>query len=314
MTDPVTPPTDNAPLSKLQQAFEAGRFVVTGEIGPPKGVNVAPCLHEAQEYLKNTVTAVNVTDIQTAVMRLGSMAVCHMLLDGGIEPIFQMVTRDRNRLALQSDLLSAYSLGIRNVLALTGDHVSMGDHADAKPVFDLDSVGLLQTMTLLEGGHDLGRDAKGNANVLDGSPRFFKGCCVTPCAEEVEPQIIKLEKKVEAGAQYVQTQAVYEPAAFESFMNETRRRGIKVPVLVGIVLLKTAGMARYMNSSVPGVVVPAATIDRLAKASKEDREKVSIDIAAELVRKMKPMCQGAHLMTLGWDHCVPAIIKQAEVA
>lgn len=300
------------PISKLQAALASGKFVVTGEIGPPKGTHVEPCLHEADEYLKNTVVAVNVTDIQTAIMRFGSMATCHLLLDHGIEPIFQMVTRDRNRLALQSDLLSAYVLGIRNVLALTGDHVAMGDHADAKPVFDLDSVGLLQAMTNLEGGHDMGVDFKGNPNVLDGAPKFFKGCCVTPCADEVEPQIIKLEKKVEVGAQFVQTQAVYDPKAFETFMG--RISHLKVPVLVGIVLLKNAGMARYMNSSVPGVKVPPKTIKRLVKADKEDREKVSIEIAAELVRKMRPMCQGAHLMTLGWDHCVPAIIEQAGLS
>ncbi len=296
-------------VSKLQAELEKGHFVVTGEIGPPKGTNVDKCLHEAEHYLKNTVVAVNVTDIQTAVMRTGSMAISHMLTDRGIEPIFQMVTRDRNRLALQSDLLSAYVLGIRNVLCLTGDHVAMGDHPAAKPVYDVDSVGLLEAIVNLEKGTDMGRDMKGNANALDGAPRFFKGACVTPCADEVEPQIIKLEKKVEAGAQYIQTQAVYDPAAFEAFMK--RIAHIKVPVLVGIVMLKTAGMAKYMNSSVPGVKVPDATIKRLADASKEDRQKVSIDICGELVRQMKDMCQGAHLMTLGWDHCVPGIIQAA---
>lgn len=316
MTAPAetTPATANEPVSRLQRELEAGHFIVSGEIGPPKGTSVGKCLHEAEEYLKNTVVAVNVTDIQTAVMRTGSMAISHMLVERDIEPIYQMVTRDRNRLALQSDLLSAYCLGIRNVLALTGDHVSMGDHADAKPVFDLDSVGLLQAMTNLESGHDMGFDMKGNLNVLEGSPRFFKGCCVTPCAEEVEPQILKLQKKVAAGAQFVQTQAVYEPAAFEKFMTEIRKRGIQVPVLVGIVMLKTAGMAKYMNTSVPGVKVPDWIIKKLTEASKEDRQKVSIDICGQLVREMKDMCQGAHLMTLGWDHCVPDIIKASGLA
>src|SRR5512133_819784 len=215
------------PVSKLQEALLAGKFVVTGEIGPPKGVNIEPLLKEAEHCLKNKVVAVNVTDIQTAVMRLGSMAISHMLVDRGMEPIFQMVCRDRNRLALQSDLLSAYALGIRNVLSLTGDHVAMGDHHQAKPVYDLDSVGLLAAMTNLENGSDLGFDNKGQPNKLDGAPRFFKGCCVTPCTDEVEPQIIKLEKKVEAGAQFVQTQAVYEPAAFEAFMQKISH--IKVP-------------------------------------------------------------------------------------
>lgn len=302
------------PVSKLQEALRSGKFVVTGEIGPPKGVNIGPCLHEADEYLKGKVVAVNVTDIQTAVMRLGSMAISHILIDHGMEPIYQMVTRDRNRLALQSDLLSAYALGIRNVLALTGDHPHMGDHPGCKPVYDVDSVGLLVAMSGLERGTDMGVDSKGQPNVLDGAPTFFKGCCVTPCAEEVEPQIIKLEKKVEAGAQFVQTQAVYEPKAFESFMTAIRKRGINVPVLVGIVMLKTAGMAKYMNSSVPGVKVPDPIIKRMTDAGKDDRQKVSIDICGELVREMKGMCQGAHLMTLGWDMCVPAIIQAAGVA
>ncbi len=299
-------------VSKLQEAFESGQFVVTGEVGPPKGTNIDPVLHEADEYLAGTVTAVNVTDIQTAVMRSGSMAMSHMLIDRGIEPVFQMVCRDRNRLAMQSDLLSAYTLGIRNVLALTGDHVSMGDHADAKCVFDLDSVGLLEAMVNLEAGRDMGCDFKGNPNELDGAPKFFKGCCVTPCADEIGPQIIKLKRKVAAGAQFVQTQAVYEPAAFEKFMAEID--GIGVPVMVGIVMLKTAGMAKYMNRSVPGVAVPDSIIQRMTDAAKEDRQKVSVEICGELISQMKDVCQGAHLMTLGWDHCVPDIIAAAGLS
>ena len=297
------------PISKLQASLQSGQFTVTGEIGPPKGVNVEPVLHEADEFLKGRVAAVNVTDIQTAVMRLGSLAVSAMLVQRGIEPVYQMVCRDRNRLALQSDLLSAYALGVRNVLALTGDHVAMGDHPAAKVVYDLDSVGLLQAMTVLEGGSDLGLDMKGQPNKLDGAPKFFKGCCVTPCTEEVEPQILKLEKKVEAGAQFVQTQAVYDPAAFEAFMK--RIEHIKVPVLVGIVVLKSAGMAKYMNRSVPGVQVPDSIIKELTAAPKGGMKKVAAEIAGRLVRQMKPMCQGAHLMTLGWDDIVPDIIGHA---
>ncbi len=299
-------------MSKLQDKLAQGGFVVTGEIGPPKGTNVGPCLHEAEEYLRDTVVAVNVTDIQTAVMRVGSMAVSKLLLDRNIEPVFQMVCRDRNRLALQSDLLSASILGIENVLSLTGDHVVMGDHHDASPVYDLDSVALLQAMTNLENGTDMGLDMKGKPNELDGTPKFFKGCCVTPCAPNQEAQIIKLEKKVEAGAQFVQTQAVYDPDTFEDFMNKMSH--IKVPVLVGIVLLKSAGMAKYMNRGVPGVTVPKDIIKRLSDAPKADRQKVSVDISGELIAKMQHCCQGAHLMTLGWDHCVPGIIEAAGLA
>jgi len=296
-------------MSQLQQQLAAGTFVVTGEVGPPKGTNVAPMLEEAERYLKGTVTAVNVTDLQTAVMRVGSLAACRLLVERGIEPVFQMVCRDRNRLALQSDVLSAAVLGIENVLALTGDHVVMGDHPEAKPVYDLDSVGLLQAIARLEAGSDMGRDTKGNENTLDGTPTFFKGCCVTPCGANVDAQVIKLEKKVAAGAQFVQTQAVYEPDAFEAFMR--RVEPLKVPVLVGIVMLKSAAMAKYMNRSVPGVRVPDEIIQPLADAAKEDRQKVSTEICGRLIRRMKPCCQGAHLMTLGWDHCVPDIIQAA---
>ena len=295
--------------SKLQQAFESGNFVVTGELGPPKGINVEPCLEDAEKYLKNTVTAVNVTDGQTAVMRIGSIGISKLLIEKGIEPVFQMTCRDRNRIALQMDLLSAAALGIKNVLALTGDHVAMGDHPEAKPVFDLDSVSLLQAICSLEEGTDMGKDMKGEANKLNGTPEFFKGCCVTPCADELEPQVIKLEQKIQAGAQFVQTQAVYDPVAFEKFIKKVEH--LKVPIMVGIVILKTAGMAKYMNKSVPGVNVPEDLIKRLADAAKEDRQKIAVDICGELISKMKNCCQGAHLMTMGWDHCVPDILKAA---
>ncbi len=296
-------------MSQLQQQLATGRFVITGEIGPPKGTNIGPVLHEADQHLKGRVAAVNVTDNQTAVMRVGSLAVCRLLRERGIEPVFQMVCRDRNRIALQSDALSAAVLGIENVLALTGDHVVMGDHREAKPVHDLDSVDLLKALSRLEAGSDMGVDPKGNPNQLDGAPRFFKGCCTTPCGPNPEAQVIKLEKKAEAGAQFVQTQAVYDPATFETFME--RIRHLKVPVLVGIVALKSAAMAKYMNRSVPGVQVPEPIIQQLTAAPKEDRKKVSAEIAGRLVREMRGMCQGAHLMTLGWDDIVPDIIAQS---
>jgi len=299
-------------MSQLREQLQAGKFVVTGEIGPPKGTNIGPVIHEAEEFLKGRVVAVNVTDIQTAVMRTGSLVGCKLLLDHGIEPVYQMVCRDRNRLALQSDLLSGAVLGIENVLALTGDHVVMGDHRDAKPVYDLDSVGLLAAMSRLEAGSDMGCDFKGNPNKLDGAPQFFKGCCTTPCSPDPEAQIIKLEKKVAAGAQFVQTQAVYDPAAFEKFMK--RVEYLKVPILVGIVVLKSAGMAKYMNRSVPGVQVPEAIIKELTAAPKDGLKKVSAEIAGRLVREMKGMCQGAHLMTLGWDDVVPDILTHAGLA
>ncbi len=242
-------------MSKLLESLQAGQFTITGEIGPPKGTDISHCMHGA-DLMKKKVVAVNVTDIQTAVMRVGSLAVSAKLVERGIEPVFQMVCRDRNRLALQSDLLNAFVLGIENVLAITGDHIVKGDHREAKPVYDLDSVQLLKAMTILESGSDMGKDFKGRPNKLEGAPKFFKGCVVTPCADLVEPQILKLEKKVAAGAQFCQTQAVYDPAAFEKFMNDVHRRNIQIPILVGIVVLKNLGMAKYMNGNVPGVVVP----------------------------------------------------------
>lgn len=291
-------------MSNLSESLADGKFTVTGEIGPPKGVDTDEMFHEA-EYYKGVVAAVNVTDIQSSVMRLGSMAVCHQLLDMGIEPVFQMTCRDRNRLAMQSDLLSAYVLGIRNVLAITGDHVALGDHPQAMPVFELDSVQLLKVIAGLEAGKDMA------GNDLAGAPEFFKGAVVTPCADPVEPQIIKLEKKVAAGAQFIQTQAVYEPGRFEEFMKKVEH--IDVPILVGIVLLKSAGMAKYMNANVAGVVVPDEMIEEMASVAKEDRQKKSVEIAARLIREMRPMCQGAHIMPLGWDSLVPQVLKEAEL-
>lgn len=298
-------------MSKLQESLAAGRFTFTGEVGPPKGIDMTHVM-EGAEMMKDKVAAINVTDIQTAVMRLGSLAVSAKLVQHGVEPVFQMVCRDRNRLALQSDLLSAAVFGIENVLSITGDHIVKGDHRDAKPVYDLDSVQLLQAMTILESGKDMGKDFKGRPNKLEGAPKFFKGCVVTPCADLVAPQILKLEKKVAAGAQFCQTQAVYDPAAFEAFMNEVRRRNINIPILVGIVVLKGAGMAKYMNSNVPGVVVPEPMMQELADTPKEDTKKKAVEIAARLIRQMKPMCQGAHIMPLGWDETVAQIVEQAE--
>ena len=297
-------------MSKLQEKVACEEFVFTGEVGPPKGTDISHCMHGA-DLMRDKVVAINVTDIQTAVMRLGSLAVSAKLVEAGLEPVFQMVCRDRNRLALQSDLLNAYVLGIRNVLAITGDHIVKGDHLEAKPVYDLDSVQLLKAMTALESGTDLGKDMKGRANKLQGTPSFFKGCVVTPCADVVEPQIIKLEKKIEAGAQFCQTQAVYDPAAFEIFMNDLGKRNIKIPILVGIVVLKGFGMARYMNSFVPGVVVPEPLLNELKGTSKEDAKKKAIEISARLIREMKPLCQGAHIMPLGWDDTVPEIVAQS---
>jgi 5,10-methylenetetrahydrofolate reductase len=282
----------------FREKLEAGKFVVTSEIGPPKGIETAKMLEDAQ-LIRGRVDGINVTDLQSSVMRLGSLAVCSLLLQKGFEPIFQMTCRDRNRLALQSDLLSAAALGIENVLILTGDHTTLGDHPEAKPVFDLDSVQLLQVAKKLQEGSDM----KGNK--LEGaSPKFCLGAVVNPGADPIEPQIMKMEKKIEAGAQFFQTQAIYDLKLFENFLNKTKH--LKVPILGGIVLLKSAGMAKFMNKNVAGVSVP----DNLIKEMEETKDKVakSVEIAARLIKELKPMCQGIHIMPIGWDKVVPKVL------
>ncbi|MBN2494700.1 MAG: methylenetetrahydrofolate reductase [Deltaproteobacteria bacterium] len=292
-------------MSNLKDTIEAGKFAVTGEIGPPKGVDLEKCLADA-EHIKGKVVAVNVTDLQAAVMRIGSMAVSAKLIEKGIEPVYQLTCRDRNRLALQSDLLSAWALGIRNVLCLTGDHPSLGDHQSAKPVYDLDSVNLLKVASGLNGGHDM------SGHELEGKPDFFLGAVVTPAADPIELQIIKMKKKIDAGAMFFQTQAIYEPAQFEAFMD--RIQSFDVPVMAGIVLLKSAGMARFMNENVAGITVPDAMIEEIAGVKKADRKKKAVEIAVRIVDKVKPLCQGVHIMPLGWDELVPEIIEQASLS
>ena len=291
-------------MSKLRQTLESGKFVVTGEIGPPKGVDIMKYLEDG-EKLRDKVVAVNVTDLQSAVMRIGSMAVCAKIVERGVEPVYQLTCRDRNRLALQSDLLSAWVLGIRNVLCLTGDHPILGDHTEAKPVYDLDSVQLLKAASTLNQGQDMA------GHELEGKPDFFLGAVVTPAADPLEPQVIKMEKKIEAGARFFQTQAIYEPEKFEQFMNQAQT--FKVPIMAGIVVLKSAAMARFMNENVAGINVPDSIIKEMAETNKEERKKKAVEIAARIIRQVKPFCQGVHIMPLGWDELVPEIIQEAEL-
>ena len=285
---------------KLTELFTDSRFVITSEAGPPKGVDTTKMLEEV-DLLQGKVNAFNVTDQQSSVMRLGSLAVSLLLKQRGAEPIFQLTCRDRNRIALQSDLLSAYVLGIENILCLTGDYVSLGDHPDAKPVFDLDSVSLIETARALCEGHDLA------GKELQGKPDFCIGAVVSPGAQPLEPQIIKMENKMRAGAQFFQTQAVYDLAQFAEFIRQIDH--LDVPVLGGIILLKSAGMARFMNRNVAGVHVPEHLISRMEKA--EDKVAASINIAAELVKGMKELCHGVHIMALGWEKWVPDVLDEA---
>jgi len=293
-------------MSKLQESLEQEKFTITGEVGPPKGVNLEHCWEQEVSYIKDRVVAINVTDNQSSVMRISSMAVCTKLSQEGLEPILQITCRDRNRLAIQGDILGAYIHGIRNILALTGDHTTAGDHPGSKPVFDLDSVSLLMTITGLKNGQDLAGEK------LEGAPvDIFPGAIVTPGADPVEVQLMKMEQKIESGAQFFQTQAIYDPAVFEKFMNQASR--FKVPVLCGVVIIKSAGMAKYMNNFVPGVFVPDEMITPLKEASKEDRPHKSVELMAKFINEVKPMCQGLHIMAMGWERYVPELLDMCDL-
>jgi 5,10-methylenetetrahydrofolate reductase len=287
----------------LQSVLESKQFAITAEIGPLKGTDTTE-IKEVAELLHGRVTAANVTDQQSAVMRLGSMAVCHLISDHGLEAVFQMTCRDRNRIALQSDLLSAWVLGIKNVLSITGDLPSLGDHPQAMSVYDLDSVQLLSVISRLNQGFDM------MGNELKGKTDFFAGAVVNPGANteaSFELQLFKMEKKIKAGAKFFQTQAVYEPDKFAKFMK--RVEGFGVPVLAGIIPLKSVGMARFMNKNVAGVFVPEETIQKMAAA--KDKTQAGVDIAAGLIKDLKGICQGVHIMAIGWEKKVPQILDTA---
>lgn len=286
----------------LRERLESGEFVVTSEIVPPKGTDVSGTLEDA-ELLRGSVAAFNVTDLRSAVMQLGALATCRLLKEQGLEPVLHITCRDRNRLALQSDLISASVLGIENVLVLTGDHPTSGDHPQAKPVFDLDSVRLLEAIKRLQEGYDMA------GNELQGAPEFCVGAVVNPGADPLEPQIVKMEKKIAAGAQFFQTEAIYDLKAFEDFMK--RADPFDVPILAGIILLKSAGMARFMNKNMPGVFVPDDLIRKMVEA--RDRVRTSIDIAARLIKGLKGLCRGVHIMPMGWEKWVPAMLDAAEL-
>jgi len=290
---------------KLIERFKQGKFVITCELGPPKGIEIDKLIDEL-EPLRNKVDAFNVTDLQSSVMRVGSLAACRLLKDKDLEPIMQLTCRDRNRLGLQSDVLSAAVLGIENLLCLTGDHPTLGDHPDAMPVFDLDSVQLLSAVKGLMGAKDMaGNDLEGRP------PEFCLGAVVNPGAEPLEPQIMKMEKKVQAGAEFFQTQAVYEVDKFSSFMEKVRH--FKVPVMAGIVLLKSPAMAKFMNANVAGIHVPEEIIDELAGVGKEKRVEKSLEISARLIRQLKDLCQGVHIMSLGWERHISTVLEMARL-
>jgi methylenetetrahydrofolate reductase (NADH) len=292
--------------SKFKSLLDSKKFIVTSEIGPPKGTNIEKMQHHI-EILKDKVDAINVTDHQSSVMRFPSIGGCLAIKERGGEPILQMTCRDRNRLALQAELLFACSRGVSNVLCLTGDAVPVGDHKEAKGVFDLDSVQLLRTIRTMESGKDMG------GNDLDGAVEFCAGAIVTPEANPIEPQLIKFEKKVQAGAEFFQTQAVYDLDKFARFMQLARRFPVKV--LAGIVLLSSAKMAKYMTDNVPGIFVPQQLIDELANAPKGTALNKGIEIAGRMIATLKKeaVCDGVHVMAIGREEVVPDILAAAGI-
>ena len=293
--------------ASFREVLKSGKFVITSEIGPPKGTNIEKMLHHI-DLLKDKVDALNVTDHQSSVMRFPSIGGCLAIKEQGGEPILQVTCRDRNRIALQAELLFACTRGIRNVLCLTGDAVVVGDHKEAKGVFDLDSTQLLKTIRQMESGTDLG------GNELDGAVQFCAGAIVTPEAHPIEPQLVKFEKKIEAGAEFFQTQAVYDLDNFAKFMEYARQFPVKI--LAGIILLVSARMAKYMNENVPGVFVSQNLIDELAAAPKGEALNRGIEIAGRMIATLEKesICHGVHVMAIGREEVVPDILKAAGLA
>jgi len=288
---------------RLIDVLNKGTFAVTIEYNPPKGTNISSVLESAKQ-LVGRVHGVNVTDNTAAVVRAGSLPVCRLLYELGHDPVMQLTCRDRNRIAMQSDLMGAHMLGIRNILCLTGDYPTVGDHKEAKPVYDLDSV---QVMQLVQ-GLNKGKDMVGNK--LDGSTAFTIGAAVTPEADLVGPVLAKFEVKVKAGAQFFQTQAVYNPDVFAGFMKQVRPFNVKV--LAGILVLRNHKMAEFMNANIPGMSVPKEMIDEL-KAAGDRAEDVGVDIAVQSIKAVRPHCDGVHIMAIKATHRLAEIITKAEI-
>ena len=305
-------------MSVLQKAIENGEFAVTAEMAPPKGTDFSEQLAAAR-LLEGKVHAVNVTDMQSACLKASSLGLCIHLKQAGLEPILQITGRDRSRMAIMGDVLSAASFGIDTVLALTGDHPVVGDCRDSKPVYDLDSVGILRMLSTME---ETGADCGGNP-LSGGAPRLFKGAAVTPVYEPRALQINKLRQKVDAGARYIQTQGVFGLEQLEGFLEDVEKAGIRVPVMAGIIPLKSAGMARFMNENVPGIAVPEEMLARLDAAAAEGKEKgvkglpakLGMEMAARMIAEIreKKLCPGVHIMAIGAEKNVPAILDMAGV-
>ncbi len=298
-------------MSLLRSALEQGKFAVTAEMAPPKGCDFSEQLEVAQ-VLKGRVQGVNVTDMQSACLKASSLGLCIHLKQAGIEPILQITGRDRNRMAILGDVLSAASFGIDTILALTGDHPVVGDCKQSKPVYDLDSVGILNMLSNMEA---TGTDCGGNP--LASTPKLFKGACVTPVYEPQILQVHKLKQKVDAGARYIQTQGIFDLDSLKRFLDAVEKANIRVPIMAGIIPLKSAGMAKFMNANVPGIAVPQDQIDLLASAKEKGvkASELGIDLAAKLIADIKAenLCPGVHIMAIGAERNVPVILEKAGI-
>ncbi|MCP3875368.1 MAG: methylenetetrahydrofolate reductase [Desulfobacteraceae bacterium] len=297
--------------SNLEKVLAAGHFAFTGECGPPKGANV-PHLKEKLSHLVGNVDAVNMTDNQTAVVRMSSWAGSALMIEEGLEPNFQMVCRDRNRLAMMSDILGAYALGIRNILCLSGDHQTFGNHPDAKNVHDIDS---MQLISMVKKMRDEGKFL--NDEDIDVPPKMFIGAAANPFADPYEYRVYRLANKIEAGADFIQTQCIFNMDKFRDFMKKAVDMGLheKCYILAGVTPLKNAGMANFMSKFVPGMDVPADVIKRIKSVDKKDQAEEGIKFALEQVEEFKEMegVAGVHMMAIEWEHMVPEIAKRAGV-
>jgi methylenetetrahydrofolate reductase (NADH) len=292
-------------MRRLREVLESGQFVTTVEYNPPKGTDITPIMDNAKALL-GKVHGVNVTDNTAAILRAGSLSVCRMLYEMGHDPVMQVTCRDRNRLAIQSDLLSAHILGIRNILCLTGDYPTVGDHKDAKPVYDLDSIGIMQVIHSLNQGKDLA------GHKLQGATALYIGAAITPEQDPPGPMLAKFETKVNAGTKFFQTQAFYDVEKFKAFMKAVRKFHVKV--LAGILVLRSAKMAEFMNANIPGVDVPQAIIEELRAAGDERALDVGVQIAVRTIKAVRAHCDGVHIMAIKAVDRLPEILHKAELA
>ncbi len=297
--------------SRLEKILKAGHFAFTGELGPPRGTG-AEEVREKASHLKDSVDSVNITDNQTAVVRMASWAASLILIQEGLEPNYQMVCRDRNRLAMQADILGAYTHGVKNMLCLSGDHCMFGDHPTAKGVFDIDSMQLIQ---MVKNMRDEGKFLGGAE--IEHPPKIFIGAAANPFAEPYEWRVHRLAKKIEAGVDFIQTQCIYNMDRFRKWVQEANDMGLteKCYILAGVTPMKSVGMARYMQNKVPGMDVPDEIINRLKGAGKGKVAEEGIKIACEQIEEFKEMkgVHGVHLMAIEWEHKVPEIAEQAKV-